>query len=173
MNEIQDDLRATTGQLQLSLSGIPTTGSEQGLGTWTSYVSLILNSKLKGSRVKIYRAFFNTDNQVLEDSVSLRFSGYTSNYSLSDSGDSLARTESYTCVLNLTNVLGILERRISGRRTNETDQKFFYPGDTSMDRVVLISNTAFDFGKPYTGSQISGGAGSGINTSQNIVQEAG
>lgn len=160
MAEIQDDLRATTGQLQLSLSGIPKATGEQGLGTWTSYVSLILNQRLKGSRVRIYRAFFNEQRQILESSVSLRFSGYVSNYSLADSTDLDSRLESYTCVLNLTNVLGILERRIAGRRTNPTDQKFWFPGDTGMDRVILISNTAFDFGKPYTGGGIPGGSGS-------------
>lgn len=175
MNEIQDDLRATTAQLQLSLSGIPKDSGEAGLGTWSSYVSLILNSKLKGSRVRVYRAFFNDDYQILTDSVSLRFSGYVSNYSLSDTTDTTEFNDAYTCVLNLTNVLGILERRIAGRRTNSTDQKFLYPTDTGMDRVVLIANTAFDFGKPYTGGGLPGGAGSGINpiNNYNDISQAG
>jgi hypothetical protein len=30
-----------------------------------------------------------------------------------------------------------------------------------MDRVPIISNTAFDFGKPYTGGGTGGGSGSG------------
>jgi hypothetical protein len=176
MNEIQDDLRATTAQLQLSLSGIPKTVGEAGLGTWTSYVSLILNSRLKGSRVRIFRAFFSDNYEVLTDSVSLRFSGYVSNYTISDSTDIQSRSDTYTCVLALTNVLGIIERRIAGRRTNATDQKTLYPGDTGMDRVVLISNTAFDFGKPYTGGGIPGGAGSGgLNqpSTSNYTTEAG
>ena len=161
MNEIQDDLKATTAQLQVSLSGIPKDPGEQGLGAYSSYVSLILNTPLKGSRIRIYRVFFNTQTrQLLEDSVSLRFSGYVSNYTITDSSDIDSRTETYTCVLNLTNILGIIERRIVGRRTNTTDQRYFYPTDTGMDRVNVISNTAFDFGKPYSGSGTGGGAGS-------------
>ena len=65
MNEIQDDLRATNNTLQLSLSGIPKDPGEAGLGIYSSYVSLILGSNIKGSRVQIYRAFFNTTTRAL------------------------------------------------------------------------------------------------------------
>ena len=64
-------------------------------------------------------------------------------------------------VIQCASVNAILERRIAGRRTNSTDQKFFYPTDIGMDRVAVISNTAFDFGKPYTGGGTGGGSGSG------------
>ena len=161
MNEMQDDLKATTAQLQISLSGIPKDPGEAGLGSYASYIALILNTKLKGSRIRIYRAFFNPiTRQILNASVSLRFSGYVSNYTITDSTEISDRTDSYTCVLSLTNILGIIERKVTGRRTNTTDQKSFYPTDTGMDRVNVISNTAFDFGKPYTGAGTGGGSGS-------------
>jgi hypothetical protein len=159
--EIQDDQRATNSQLQMSLSGIPKDPGEAGLGTWTSYVSLILNTNIKGSRVEIYRAFFNQGLELVADNVSLRYSGYISNYTITDSTDINARQDTYTCVVNLSSVQAILERKITGRRTNATDQKALYPIDTGMDNVVAISNTAFDFGKPYSASGTGGGAGSG------------
>lgn len=171
MNEMQDDLKATTAQLQVSLSGIPKDPGEAGLGTWTSYVSLILNSRIKGSRIRIYRAFFDPETrQLLNSSVSLRFSGYISNFTITDAADISSKTETYTCVLNLTNILGIIETKITGRRTNTTDQRYFYPTDTGMDRVNVISNTAFDFGKPYTSSGTGGGSGSDTTTSGDIFQ---
>ena len=171
MNEIQDDLKATTAQLQVSLSGIPKDAGEAGLGSYASYIALILNTRLKGSRVRIYRVFFDTTTrEILSSSVSLRFSGYVSNYTITDTGDPLSLTESYTCVLNLTSILGIIERRIAGRRTNTTDQKNFYPTDTGMDRVNVISNTAFDFGRPYTGGGTGGGSGSQSPGTEEFVQ---
>ena len=157
MNEIQDDLRPTNNSIQLSLSGIPKDPGEAGLGDFASYVSLILGSKIKGSKIEIYRAFFDkTTGELLNSSVSLRFSGYVSNYTISDSTDIATRTDSYTCVIQCSSVHAILERKITGRRTNSTDQKALYPSDTSMDRVIAISKTSFDFGKPYQG----GGTGS-------------
>lgn len=168
MNEIQDDLRATNNVLQLSLSGIPKDPGEQGLGEFSSFVSLILGSKIKGSKIQIYRAFFDTTTKaLLTDSVSLRFSGYVSNYTISDSTDINSRSDSYTCVLQLSSVHAVLEKKITGRRTNSTDQKALYPTDISMNRVVAISRTSFDFGKPYTasgtGSPSTGGGGGNNN----------
>jgi len=150
MNELQDDLRATNNAIQISLSGIPKDPGEAGLGAYNSYIQLILNTNIKGSRVKIYRAFFDTTSrELLADQVSLRFSGYVSNYTLTDGIDQQAKIGTNTVVLQCASVNAILEKRIAGRRTNATDQKNLYPADTSMDRVVVISRTSFDFGKPY------------------------
>lgn len=160
--EIQDDLRTTNSSLQMSLSGIPKDPGDGGLGTWTSYVSMILDQKIKGSKVQIYRAFFDPQTRSLTPlAVSLRFSGYISNYTISDSTDVNSRSDSYTCVVSLSSVHAILERKISGQRTNSTDRKSIYPTDTGMDRVIAISNTAFDFGRPYAGGGTGGGSGSG------------
>jgi hypothetical protein len=174
MNEIQDDLRATNNSLQLSLSGIPKDPGEAGLGDYSSFVSLILGSNIKGSKVQIYRAFFDTNTRaLLTGSVSLRFSGYVSNYTITDSTDVNDRSDNYTCVIQMSSVHAILERKITGRRTNSTDQKQLYPTDISMDRVIAISRTSFDFGKPYTASGTGGGAtttgGSGSTPVDNTI----
>lgn len=162
MNEIQDDLRATNNSLQLSLSGIPKDPGEAGLGDFSSFVSMILGSNIKGSKVQIYRAFFDTrTRELLTSSVSLRFSGYVSNYTITDGTDVSSRLDSYTCVLQMSSVHAILERKITGRRTNSTDQKALYPSDISMDRVIAISRTSFDFGKPYSASGTGGSSSTG------------
>jgi len=161
-DQIQDDIRSTNNTLQITLSGIPKEPNEQGLGAYSSYVALILDQKIKGSLIKIYRAFFDTTtNALLSGSTSLRFSGYVSNYTLTDGIDQQSRTSTKTCVVTCSSINGIIERKVAGRRTNSTDQKFFYPGDTGMDRVIAISNTSFDFGRPYSGGGTGGGSGSG------------
>lgn len=158
MNEITDELQPTTTQLQITLSGIPKDVGEQGLGIYNSYVALILDQKIKGSSVKIYRALFNPyTGDVDSANTSLRFSGYISNFSFSDNTDIESKTDSYTISVACSSVLGILDRKITGRRTNSTDQKAFYPTDTGMDRVSAIANTSFDFGRPYTGGGIGPG----------------
>jgi hypothetical protein len=151
MNELQDDLRATNNAIQISLSGIPKDPGEAGLPGYNSFVDLILQTDIKGSRVQIYRAFFDpVTREFLSSQTSLRFSGYISNYTLTDSIDAEAHTDTNTLVIQCSSVNAILEKTITGRRTNSADQKNLYPTDTGMDRVVAISKTSFDFGKPYT-----------------------
>lgn len=162
MAEIQDELTPTTSQLQLTLSGIPKDVGEAGLGLYNSYVSLILDQKIKGSKVEIWRALFDPQTGAIDaPSTSLRFSGYISNFTISDATDVQSKTDSYTISVACSSILGILDRKVTGRRTNPTDQKALYPTDTSMDRVIAISNTAFDFGRPYRASGTGGGGGGG------------
>ena len=42
----------------------------------------------------------------------------------------------------------VLENRLSGVKTNQSNWQFIYANDTSMDRVAEISNQYFDFGSP-------------------------
>jgi len=165
VDQIQDDLKPTNNQIQVSLSGIPKTSGEQGLGSYSSYVALILDQKIKGSQIQIYRAFFDLNSgQLLTNSVSMRFSGYISNFSITDGIDQEQRINTKTVVISCSSVNAILERKVNGRRTNSTDQRSLYPSDSGMDRVAAISNTSFDFGKPYTGGGTGGGSGSGISS---------
>ena len=151
MNELQDDLRSTNNSIQISLSGIPKDPGEGGLPGYNSFVDLILQTDIKGSRVQVYRAFFNpVTYEFLNAQTSLRFSGYINNYTLTDSIDAEAHSDTNTLVIQCSSINAILEKTITGRRTNSADQKNLYPSDTSMDRVVAISKTSFDFGKPYT-----------------------
>lgn len=162
MNEITDELQTTNNQIQISLSGIPKDAGEQGLGLYNSYVSLILDQKIKGSSVEIWRAIFDPYTGGIDNaSTSLRFKGYISNFTISDATDVQTRTDGYTITVTCSSILGILERKITGRRTNSTDQRALYPTDSGMDRVLAISNTAFDFGRPYTARGTGGGGGGG------------
>ena len=142
MNEIQDELRATNNKLSISISGIPS-----GVDGEPNYVSLMLTTKIKGSRVQVYRVFFDPDsNQILSNQVYLRFSGYISNYTLTEGSDPESLQGTNTITVDCSNIHGILENQVIGRRTNATD----FDADTGMYRVSIISGTNFDFGKPFT-----------------------
>ena len=167
INEISDDLRPTNNAIQIGLSGIPKDPQEPDQ---TNYLALVLQTRIKGSRVEVFRAFFDPDTyEFLEAQTSLRFSGYISNYTLTDSVDQQTRLASNMIMIQCSSIHSILERRITGRRTNRTDQRRLYPTDSGMDRVSVISGTSFDFGRPYTGtaansnSGSSGGGGSPVN----------
>ena len=142
LSEIQEDLRATNNSLTVSLSGIPSDVTGE-----PSYMDIVLNSNVKGSLIKIYRAFFNTeDHYLVTSNVFLRFQGYVSNYSISENWDVDGKVMTNTIALQCASNNALLERQYSGRRTN-TDS-FSTATDFGMYRVKAIANTAFDFGKP-------------------------
>jgi hypothetical protein len=137
MSELQDDIKPTNNQIQIAMAGVPS-------NVVPDFPNIALNSTIKGSKIKIYRAFFN--NNVLVDAY-LRFSGYVSNYSLNETWEDDTRLTSFSISLQCSNLLALLERQYSGRRTNEKDQKLWYPTDTGMDRVKVLADSSFDFGK--------------------------
>ena len=133
------ELRPSTKELTISLSGIP-----------NSSISEIVNSRIKGSLVTIYRGLFDANTGSFLDSVVgnpiIRFKGYVNNISLDEDYDVETRQSSNTITLVCNNIVDVFENKISGRRTNPSSQKKFYPNDISMDRVPNLENTVFDFG---------------------------
>ena len=105
MAEIQDELQPSNNQLQISLSGVPKDVGEAGLGVYNSYVALVLDQKIKGSKVEIWRALFDPTTGAIDSaSTSLRFSGYISNFTISDSGDLESKTDSYTIAVTCSSI---------------------------------------------------------------------
>jgi hypothetical protein len=145
MSEIQDDLKITNNQIGIQLSGIPPDDGSP------NYMSVVLNSNIKGSKIQIYRAFFDTATGFYNATqVYLRFSGYVSNYSLSENWDQDNKIASNSIGIQCSSIHAIMEKKYTGRRTNDADQKFWYPGDTGMSRVKTLADSQFDFGKPYS-----------------------
>ncbi len=152
MSEMQDDLKITNNQISLQLSGIPPDDGSP------NYMNIALNSNLKGSRVSIYRAFFDINSGNYDPTqVYLRFQGYISNYSLNENWDQDGKLVTNQIGIQCSSIHAVLEKKYSGRRTNDSDQQFWFPGDTGMWRVKYLADASFDFGKPYTAS--SGGGG--------------
>ena len=145
--EIQNDIKANSADLKVSLVGID-----------PANIALILSSDIKGSKVEVWRGFLNSDNQVETISGTLqffkRYQGIINNVSIQENFDDKVRTRIATCIISSASMRIVLDGRQAGMKTNPQAWKVFYPTDTSMDRVPIIASTYFDFGKPPTpGSQ--------------------
>jgi hypothetical protein len=134
------EIRASGGEVTISLSGIPNTS-----------IAEIVNSKIKGAPVRIYRAFFNAATGGflnIAGNPAGRYRGFVNNYSLNEDYDPQTRTSSNTLVLVCSSAVEVLSNKIAGRKTNPESQKQFYPNDLSMDRVPALENATFNFGAP-------------------------
>lgn len=132
-SDILDDISASNADMTISLSGID-----------QDAISLVLATPIKGSAVKVYRVFLDASSgQALPNQVYLRYDGYVTAFSINENwGSDNTQTVNITCAS--TNSL--LEKQTTGRYTKPTDQKRYYPGDISMDRIVALNRTTFDFG---------------------------
>lgn len=133
-----NELRASSQDVTISISGIPDTN-----------ISVILNNRIKGSKVLIYRALFDVETgQLLSiaGNPAQKFQGIISNYDISDEIDQGSKTGTIVLTLNATNIVELLTDKIAGRRTNPIDMKLFYPTDVSFDRVPSLENSNYNFG---------------------------
>lgn len=149
MTDIKDELRVSNGDVGVVFSGIPTD---------QDYISLVLNSKVKGAPIKISRGFIDADGDLEGGVIYTRFNGIIQNYSISESRPQFTKDVYHAVTLQCSNINSILENKIAGRKTNEQGMKAFYPTDGSWDRVATLMSTAFEFGKGY-GDETTGSAG--------------
>jgi len=161
MSEIQDDLKITNNQISITLSGIPPDDGSP------NYMNIVLNSNLKGSAIRIYRAFFDISSGYYNpQAVYLRYSGYISNYSLNENWDQDNKLVSNAIGIQCSSIHAIMEKKYSGRRTNDGDQQYWYPGDKGMYKVKSLADSQFDFGKPYTAPSGGGGSDTSVTYEQ-------
>lgn len=134
------ELTPSNSSLTISLSGIPNTS-----------IAEIVNSKIKGSPVEVWRVFFNpvTGEQLaIAGNPAGRFFGIVDNYSLDEEFDYDSRSSTNRITMTCSSVISVLDNKVAGRRTNPVDQKFFYPSDLSMDRVPNLKDSYYNFGGP-------------------------
>lgn len=130
------ELKVNQSEVTMSISGIPNTS-----------IGDFLNNKVKGSSINVIRAFFNPETGVIlpiAGNPTGKFKGLVNNYSINETWD--GQSSSNTVSLMCSSIVGLVQNKISGRRTNNIDQKALYPTDTSMDRVISLSNSNFNFG---------------------------
>jgi hypothetical protein len=140
IGDIQKNVKANSGELQISLTGIDPTN-----------VGLVLGSQLKGSKIELWRGFLNANNQIITTPTTQffkRYQGIINNVAINEEFNDQLRQRIATCVVSSASMRAVLDARIAGIKTNEQSWKEFYPNDTSMDRVAVIASTYFDFGKP-------------------------
>ena len=148
VGEFQEDIKTTNGDLTMVLTGIP-----------AGNVQTVLTNPVKGGAVTIFRAFFD-DNYAVTN-VYPRYKGIITNFNIAEKVDLEAGDITNTVGISVASINTILENRVNGQRTNPEDRNQFFPGDNTFDRVPVINNTAFDFGREYTGGTGRGGGGRG------------
>lgn len=136
VSQTTNSLRASREELTISISGIP-----------SANVSAILNTKIKGSIIQVSRGFFDPNSSAYINGAG-KFRGIISNFEISDDLNMGSDTGEVVLTLTATSVVEMLNNKITGRRTNPTDQKQFYPTDTAMDRVPALAKSNFNFGAP-------------------------
>lgn len=140
VSESSSELRPSSGELTIAISGIP-----------NSSIYEIVNSRIKGCPVRIYRGLFDATTGAdlpIANNILARYRGFVNNYSLQEEYDIQTRTASNTIILICNSSIDVLQNKVTGRKTNPTSQKKFYPTDVSMDRVPTLENATFNFGAP-------------------------
>lgn len=134
------ELRSSTGSVTITISGIPNTS-----------IAEIVNSRLKGSPVSIWRMVFDPVTQTplaITGNPAGRFFGIVSNYSLEEDHNIDTRTSTNTISMICTSNMEFLENKITGRKMNPKSMKALYPDDVSFDRVPSLVGANFNFGAP-------------------------
>jgi len=134
VSSLRNDFKSTQGTITISLSGIPNK---------RDYMNIVLNEKIKGGEVILYRVFYN--NNFEPQTAYLRYKGIISNFNIEENTDVINGVITNTIVLSCSSIVTLLNKKISGQRTNGADRRRFYPGDISFDRVQYIT-TLPEFG---------------------------
>jgi hypothetical protein len=140
VGDVQRDMKATSDDMTIQLTGID-----------PANIAVILSNDIKGSLVEIWRGFFNSNNQIITTPTTQffkRYQGIINSVSITEDFNSELRTRIATCSISCSSMRRVLENRLSGVKTNQSNWQFIYANDTSMDRVAEISNQYFDFGSP-------------------------
>ena len=159
LTDIQQDMKSTSVDMKLSISGLA-----------SADIATVLGANIKGSQIKVWRGFLDSNNQILTiDGVQqffLRYQGIVNNIAITETFDQNKRDRTATCVISSASMRLVLDSRVAGMRTNPASWRSIYPNDSSMDRVPVIASTYFNFGTAPTNGSASKVIGS---TQQNPV----
>lgn len=140
VGDVQRDIKSTANETAITLVGINT--AELG---W------VLSNKIKGSLVEMWHGFFDTDNQLITTGgtggLYKFFTGYVNSFTISEQWFEEARMYYGVITVTASSIQIILQNRTAGRYTNNNSWQFFNATDTSMNRVSVIQNINYFFGK--------------------------
>lgn len=137
IGEITYDYKSSMSDVSITLSAIP----EQ-------YMNDIINNPIQGSPVEIRRVFFNGETgQFLNipGNPTVDFTGVINSYTF-DEDDNGGQDITFTATLTCSSFLSVYNKAVSGRRTNQADQDYNFPGDHCFDRVAVISEQSYYLG---------------------------
>ena len=155
ISEIQQDLKGTSVDMKVMISGLA-----------PGNVAQILATNIKGSTITVWRGFLDSDNQIETlggvQQFFQRYQGIVNNIAISEEYDIQKRERVATCSMSSASMRFVLDSRVAGIRTNPSSWRNIYANDTSMDRVPVIASTYFNFGKQPT----DGGSSKVIGSTQ-------
>lgn len=140
IGNVQRDIRATSNDTSVSLTGID-----------TAVLSSILNAGIKGASIEMWHGFFQEDGTLITTGgvggLYQFFNGYVTSYGITETWNEGMRQMLGTISVSATSTKLILQNRVAGRFTNDNSWKYYNSSDTSMNRVAFIQNIAYQFGK--------------------------
>lgn len=142
VGDVQRDIKSTANETSITLIGID-----------SAYLSLVLNSQIKGCLIEMWHGFFDengaliTGGGVSGSGLYKFFTGYINSFQISEQWMEEIRQMVGTITVSASSIQIILQNRTAGRYTNNNAWQFFNPGDTSMSRVPVIETVNYYFGK--------------------------
>jgi hypothetical protein len=140
VGDVQRDIKSTANETSITLIGIDS--AELG---W------VLSNKIKGSLIEMWHGFFDTNNELITtggtNGLYKFFTGYVNSFNISEQWFEEARMYYGSINVTASSIQIILQNRTAGRYTNNNSWQFFNPTDTSMNRVAVIQNVNYFFGK--------------------------
>lgn len=140
VGDAQRDIKSTANETTFTLIGLD-----------TSVLGWILGQDIKGCQIEAWHGFFNTDGTLITSGgvggLYQFFNGYITSFSISEQWMEEAR--SYVGIINVaaSSIQLILQNRTAGRFTNNNSWQFYNSTDTSMNRVAILTDINYLFGK--------------------------
>ena len=140
VNDVQRDIKSTANETSITLVGID-----------TAQLGWVLSNKIKGSFIEMWHVFFDENNELITTGgtggLYKFFTGYVNSFNITEQWFEEGRM--YLGVINVTasSIQIILQNGTAGRYTNNNSWQFFSPSDTSMNRVSVIQQINYFFGK--------------------------
>jgi hypothetical protein len=131
-------------QRDIKASGFDT--SIMLMGVDPDEIYRVVGRETKGSRIRIWRGFYN-ENYVLTGTPYLRFTGIVTSYNTTEEYQVLEHNNTVSLVLNCSSTKYVLENMFKGRKTNRESWRQYDNTDTSMDGIVSLTTQKFDFGR--------------------------
>jgi hypothetical protein len=140
INQVQRDIKSTSNDTTITLSGID-----------TAMLGFVLGQNIKGSNIELWHGFFDTDGALITSGgtggLYKYFTGIITSFSIGEQWMDDARMYVGTISVSASSIQLILQNRIAGRYTNNSSWQFYNSADTSMNRVPYIQTINYQFGK--------------------------
>lgn len=140
IGEVQRDIKSTANETTATLVGLD-----------TAYLSWVLGQEVKGALIEMWHGFFDTNGALITTGgtggLYKFFTGYINSFQVSEQWMEDIRGYVGTITVSASSIQIILQNRTAGRYTNDNAWQFFNAGDTSMNRVGVIQDVNYFFGK--------------------------